>query len=321
MVARTPTTREAIQEGKYEPATVMSAPRPQPVSRTLTAATLAPRSPGRVQRTWSLLIRLTAGGPGRGRPVLARAEGKRHRGVEQLQLRIDFLKAGAAQLAPRGKEIHESPQAEAIGPQGSLVRALRGLDHGGRHVESPEAEAHVRIGLPDVVDCPIASRGDFLLGGSPLSFGELHLAGAGAALEELPFEAQPRSIRELSDAGPGRGGGAEVVLEPGQFAAHVARQEQRREIVGTGTPDGGFLLSHDGNFRDQIGSLLECLVDDLLDGILEVRWQGEGREVDQLERGGGQDAHALGEGHLRVPLLRSDLLQVELRLRGLLPGE
>src|SRR5262252_8991334 len=221
MVARTPTTREAIQEGKYEPATVMSAPRPQPVSRTLTAATLAPRSPGRVQRTWSLLIRLTAGGPGRGRPVLARAEGKRHRGVEQLQLRIDFLKAGAAQLAPRGKEIHESPQAEAIGPQGSLVRALRGLDHGGRHVEPPEAETHVRIGLPDVIDCPIASRGDFLLCGSPLRLSKLHLACARPSLEELPFETQPPSIRRLPCVEPASVLAAHVKAGSGKLAAHV----------------------------------------------------------------------------------------------------
>src|SRR5262245_15951969 len=121
MVAKTPTTREAIQEGKYEPATVMSAPRPQPVRMTPTAATRALRRPGPVQRTWSSLIPLTAGRPGRGGPALARVEGKRHRGIEQLQLGVHFLKAGAAELASRRQEIHEGTQAETIRPEGSLV--------------------------------------------------------------------------------------------------------------------------------------------------------------------------------------------------------
>src|SRR5215470_4439271 len=119
MVAKTPTTREAIQEGKYEPATVMSGPGRQPDRTAQPTAAMAPRSPCLFQPTGSLpMPALAVRGPGRGGPALARAEGKRHRGIEQLQLGVHFLKAGAAQLASRCQEIHESAQAETIRPEG-----------------------------------------------------------------------------------------------------------------------------------------------------------------------------------------------------------
>ena len=106
-----------------------------------------------------------------------------------------------------------------------------------------------------------------------------------------------------------------------QLAAHVSPQRQRGEVVGAGPPDRGLLLAHDGHLRDQIGPLLERPVDDPLDRVLERGRQGQRGEIDDLERGRGQDAHALGERHLRVALLGGDVLQVELRLHGLLPGE
>src|SRR5215813_12125516 len=246
-VARTPITSASIHDGKYEPATVMSGPGRQPetaapATAIATARTRRPRArePAKCL-TRSTRMSATVLAARRRLRDLARTERERHRGVEQLELRLDLLKVRPAQLSARREEVDEGPEPEAIGPKDRLVGALRSLDERARDVESPKAEPHVGVRLPHLIDRPIARRRYLLLGGAPLRLGELHLALTGSALEELPFQVQSRPVRDLSDAGPVGGGGADVVAEPRQLAANVSAQSERGEVVGAGTPEGGLL--------------------------------------------------------------------------------
>src|SRR5258705_9114689 len=182
-----PRTREAIQEGKYEPATVMSGPGRQPESSTPAVAVKVPRSPCES----AVLIALSVATARRRGRNLTRAERKGHRGIEELDLRLHLLEVRAAQLSTRAEEIDEGAELQAIGAEDGLVGALRGLDEGAGHVEPPEAQPYVRVCLPDLADGLIASRRELLLGGSPLGLRQLHLALARSALEELPLQAQP----------------------------------------------------------------------------------------------------------------------------------
>jgi len=70
---------------------------------------------------------------------------------------------------------------------------------------------------------------------------------------------------------------------------------------------------------DEIGTLLECAVDRLLDGILKLGRRRKGRKIGQLERGRRGDADTLRKRDLRVSLLLEHRLQIEGGLRRLLP--
>src|SRR6266705_379724 len=106
IVPRTPTTRDAIQDGKYEPATVMSGPWRQPERVTgirMPRARAPEQSSKAAACPWFSCLSAGAAGS-RGRH-LARAEREGHRGIEDLDLRLHLLEARAAQLSARGEEI------------------------------------------------------------------------------------------------------------------------------------------------------------------------------------------------------------------------
>src|SRR5262245_21330486 len=209
-----PSTSASIQDGKYEPATVMSGPGRQPGTAAPAAMVEAARTrqPREREPGESVLTGRTSAIILAARSRLgdfARAEGEGHGSVEQLDLGLDLLKARPAQLSARREEIDQGPESQTVRAKVRLVRALRGLDERARHVETTEAEARVGVRLPDLVDRPIARRRYLLLGGAPLCLGKLHLALPGSTLEERPFQAQSRPVRELSDVGPVGGSSAD----------------------------------------------------------------------------------------------------------------
>src|SRR5258705_2141351 len=98
-----PRTREAIQEGKYEPATVMSGPGRQPESSTPAVAVKVPRSPCES----AVLIALSVATARRRGRDLTPAERQGHRSIEELEHRLHLPVVGAAPLSTRAQEIYQ----------------------------------------------------------------------------------------------------------------------------------------------------------------------------------------------------------------------
>ena len=82
---------------------------------------------------------------------------------------------------------------------------MRGVQQRGRDVEPPEGELDIGVRLPDFADGPVAGRGDLILGGAPLRFGDLDPAPTRSAVEDFPFEEQSDPVAGLGRAEPAGG--------------------------------------------------------------------------------------------------------------------
>ena len=132
---------------------------------------------------------------------------------------------------------------------------------------------------------------------------------------------EPHAVTRLGGAEPTRRSVPAGHSRPAGQEAEVGHQGQGREVGGARPADLRLLRADGGHPGDEVRPLLEGLVDHPLHRVFQGGRRRQRRDIGDLDRCRGRQADAVRQLHLGVALPSEHVLEVERRLRFLLPGE
>ena len=153
-------------------------------------------------------------------------------------------------------------------------------------------------------------------GGIPLGSGHFELAFPCSAIEEVPGQKEPDAPSGLIGGCPRRGGSDHLHLRTFVGMSNFAAESEGRQIGGFRSANLGVLGAQGRHLCQQIGALFQRPVNELFHGFLHAVGQRQTGKLNNANRRGGQNAHALGQGYLGVSFLGERLFEVESGLGG-----